>query len=259
MGEKRNGTPALSANAVTVRFGGVQALSDVTLSVAAGEICGLIGPNGAGKTTLFDVLSGMTAPTSGSIFLGGVEVTGRSATWRSRHGLRRTFQRQQVFGALTVEDNVLTATDWHGGGGGFLADLLALPPRRRRERQRREVVDQVLAECGLTGLRREPAGTLPIGLCRMVELARAVVDAPDVLLLDEPTSGLDDAETTHLGEVIARVAARGAAVMLVEHDVGFVMRLCHRVVVLHLGGVIAEGTPEQVQRDAAVSAAYLGN
>ena len=250
--------PALRAKHVVVRFGGVQALNDVSLEVRPGEIRGLIGPNGAGKTTLFDVLSGTTSPTSGAISLGGVDVSARSATWRARHGLRRTFQRQQVFGSLSVEDNVLTATEWHGGGGGLPADLLALPGRRRREGPRREAVQRALEDCGLTDLKDEPAGTLPIGICRMVELARAAVDEPGVLLLDEPTSGLNESETAHLGEVIARVATRGTAVVLVEHDVGFVMRLCHRIVVLHLGTVIAEGTPEEIQRDAAVGAAYLG-
>src|SRR4051794_5526862 len=213
----------LRATDVVVRFGGVHAVSGVSLAVAPGEICGLIGPNGAGKTTLFDVLSGTTVPTSGAIELHGEDVTGRSATWRARHGLRRTFQRQQVFGSLSVEDNVLTAAEWRGGGGGLPADLVALPGRRRREARRREVVDGVLADCGLSELRDEPAGQLPIGVCRMIEVARAVVDEPIVLLLDEPTSGLEEAESHNLGEVITRVAARGTAVVLVEHDVGFVM------------------------------------
>ena len=251
-------TAALLAADVVVRFGGVQALGGVDLAVASGEICGLIGPNGAGKTTLFDVLSGTTSPTRGTVALAGHDVTDRSATWRARHGLRRTFQRQQVFGSLSVEDNVLTAIEWHGGGGGLPADLLGLPSRRKREQDRRETVAAALEICGLTELRQAPAGTLPIGLCRMVELARAVVDEPAVLLLDEPTSGLEEAEIEHLGEVITRVAARGTAVVLVEHDVGFVMRHCHRIVVLHLGEVIAEGPPDVIQRDAAVGAAYLG-
>jgi len=250
---------ALRADDVVVRFGGLQALDRVSLDVLPGQIRGLIGPNGAGKTTLFDVLSGTTAPTSGSIFLGGADVTNRSATWRARHGLRRTFQRQQVFGSLSVEDNVLTAAEWRGGGGGLPADLLSLPGRRRREARRREIVDGVLRDCGLSELRHESAGQLPIGVCRMIEVARAVVDEPIVLLLDEPTSGLEEAESQNLGEVIMRVAAHGTAVVLVEHDVGFVMRLCHRITVLHLGEVIAEGTPEEVQRDASVGAAYLGN
>jgi branched-chain amino acid transport system ATP-binding protein len=251
--------PALEADEVVVRFGGVRALDGVSLVLAPGEVLGLIGPNGAGKTTLFDVLSGTIAPTAGRVALGGRDVTRRGATWRSRHGLRRTFQRQQVFGSLSVEDNVLTATEWHGGGGGLPADLLGLPARRRKEARRRAVVDTVLDECGLAGLRREPAGTLPIGRCRMVEMARALVDEPQVLLLDEPTSGLDEAETGQLAAAVRRAASRGTAVVLVEHDVGFVMRLCDRVVVLHLGAVIAEGSPEEVRRDAAVGAAYLGS
>jgi branched-chain amino acid transport system ATP-binding protein len=250
--------PVLRASDVSVRFGGVRALDGVSLEVADGEILGLIGPNGAGKTTLFDVLSGTTVPSSGTVSLAGADITRRGATWRARHGVRRTFQRQQVFGSLSVEDNVLTAREWHGGGGGLPADLLRLPSRRRREAERRTLVDSVLDDCGLHDLRHEVAGTLPIGRCRMVEVARAVVDEPKVLLLDEPTSGLDEAETEHLAEVVTQVAARGTAVVLVEHDVGFVMRLCHRIVVLHLGQVIAEGTPEEVRGDATVGAAYLG-
>src|SRR5437868_10810435 len=144
---------ALRAQDVVVRFGGLQALDRVSLDVLPGQIRGLIGPNGAGKTTLFDVLSGTTAPTSGSIFLGGADVTNRSATWRARHGLRRTFQRQQVFGSLPVEDNVLTAAEWRGGGGGLPADLLSLPGRRRRGARRRELVGGVLRGCGLSELR----------------------------------------------------------------------------------------------------------
>ena len=251
--------PVLEAKDIVVRFGGVHALRGVDLAVSPGEVCGLIGPNGAGKTTLFDVLSGTTLPTSGVVRLDGADVTRRSATWRARHGLRRTFQRQQIFGSLSVEDNVLAALEWHGGGGGLAGDLVGLPSRRRRERQRREAVSTVLEDCGLLEVRHEPAGRLPIGLCRMMELGRAVVDEPRVVLLDEPTSGVDESETEQLGEVITRVAARGAAVVLVEHDVGFVMRRCTRIVVLHLGEVIAEGTPDEVQADAAVGAAYLGS
>ena len=234
------------------------ALNDVSFAVAPGEVLGLIGPNGAGKTTLFDVLSGTTTPTSGSIFLLGADVTRRGATWRARHGIRRTFQRQQVFGSLSVEDNVLTATEWRGGGGGLPADLLGLPSRRRRERMRREAVDRALSSCGLLDLRQESAATLPIGRCRLIEMARAVVDEPDVLLLDEPTSGLDETETEHLAALVSEVAARGTAVVLVEHDVGFVMRLCHRIVVLHVGEVLAEGTPAEIRANVAVGAAYLG-
>jgi branched-chain amino acid transport system ATP-binding protein len=252
-------TPILEARAVTMAFGGVRALSDVSVSFAAGEICGLIGPNGAGKTTLFDCLTGIRRPTSGSIRYGGEEVTGRSATWFARQGMRRTFQRQQIFGWLPVEDNVLVALEWRGGGGGLAADLLSLPSRRSRERERRARVDEVLELCGLETLRLEPAANLPIGQARMVELARAVVDRPKVLLLDEPTSGLEESEVENLAAVVRRLCQEDeCAVVLVEHDVGFVMRECHRVVVLNLGCVIANDVPEVVRADAAVRAAYLG-
>jgi branched-chain amino acid transport system ATP-binding protein len=252
-------TPILEASGVTMAFGGVRALSDVSVSFAAGEICGLIGPNGAGKTTLFDCLTGIRRPTSGSIRYGGEEVTGRSATWFARQGMRRTFQRQQIFGWLPVEDNVLVALEWRGGGGGLAADLLSLPSRRSRERERRARVDEVLELCGLETLRLEPAANLPIGQARMVELARAVVDRPKVLLLDEPTSGLEESEVENLAAVVRRLCEEDeCAVVLVEHDVGFVMRECHRVVVLNLGCIIANDVPEVVRADAAVRAAYLG-
>jgi branched-chain amino acid transport system ATP-binding protein len=251
--------PVLRARDVEVRFGGVVALDGVTLELQSGKVCGLIGPNGAGKTTLFDVLSGIRPPTTGTIELGGVDVTRRSPTWRSRHGLRRTFQRQQTFGWLSVRDNVLIALEWQGGGGGIVADLVSAPSRRRRESERRERVDHVIEQCGLTDVRDLPSSSLPIGRARMVELARAIVDVPRVLLLDEPTSGLDEAESDRLAVAMRRVASDDdCAVVLVEHDVGFVMRSCDRVVALHLGAVIADGTPDVVRNDAGVGAAYLG-
>jgi branched-chain amino acid transport system ATP-binding protein len=252
--------PALSLSGITVRFGGITALQDVNLRLNAGEVLGLIGPNGAGKTTLFDVISGIRLPNTGRVELSGKDVTRLSAVRRARRGLRRTFQRVQIFGWLSVEDNVLAALDWQGGGGGLVADLVSFPTRRAREAKRRERVGQVLEVCGLTAVRREPAGSLPIGLGRMVELARAIVDTPQVLLLDEPTSGLDETEAARLGERIQAIREHDAcAVLLVEHDVGFVMRQCHRIVVLHLGEVLAVGEPHEIQGNAAVRAAYLGD
>jgi branched-chain amino acid transport system ATP-binding protein len=251
--------PALRLSGISVRFGGITALDDVSLEVDAGEIRGLIGPNGAGKTTLFDVISGVRAPDGGRVELHGEDVTRRSAVQRARWGLRRTFQRVQTFGWLSVEDNVLAALEWRGGGGGPLADLVAFPTRRQRERGRRDRVRQVLAQCGLEKVRDEMASALPIGLGRMMELARAIVDSPRVLLLDEPTSGLDDAESARLGDRIEAIRHEEAcAVLLVEHDVGFVMRQCDRIVVLDLGQVLAVGEPHEIQANAAVRAAYLG-
>jgi branched-chain amino acid transport system ATP-binding protein len=244
---------------VSVHFGGIAALTSVDLAVDAGDVCGLIGPNGAGKTTLFDVVSGVRIPETGRVMLDGADITRWPAARRARAGLRRTFQRVQTYGWLSIEDNVLAALEWRGGGGGLPADLLGLPTRRRVERQRRERVAHVLELCGLTAVAEQPAGSLPMGLARMVELARAIVDPPRVLLLDEPTSGLGDGEMTRLGERIREIQAEeSCAVLLVEHDVGFVMEQCDRIVALNLGEVIAAGTPKEIQSDAAVRTAYLG-
>src|SRR6266536_4491160 len=249
----------LGLERVSVHFGGIAALTDVHLAVDAGDVCGLIGPNGAGKTTLFDVVSGVRIPDTGRVMLDGSEITRWPAARRARGGLRRTFQRVQTYGWLSIEDNVLAALEWRGGGGGLPADLLGSPIRRRRERERRERVAHVLELCGLTAVARQPAGSLPMGLARMVELARAIVDPPRVLLLDEPTSGLGEGEMERLGERVRAIQAEEAcAVLLVEHDVGFVMERCDRIVVLNLGEVIAVGTPKEIQADAGVRTAYLG-
>jgi len=257
----RNGTvERLRLDAVRVRFGGIVALEDVSLTARAGEVLGIIGPNGAGKTTLFDVVAGVRRPSSGRVELDGVDITGLSSVKRARLGMRRTFQRVQAFGWLTVEDNVLAALEWHGGGGGFMADTLGWPGRRRNERARRATVEATLEHCGLLGVRNELSGALPIGVARMVELARAIVDTPTVLLLDEPASGLDETEAALLGEQIQRVRREtDCAVLLVEHDAGFVMRQCDRIVVLDQGIVLAEGSPAEIQQDARVREAYLGD
>jgi ABC-type branched-subunit amino acid transport system ATPase component len=244
---------------ISVRFGGINALSGLGFDARRGEVLGIIGPNGAGKTTLFDVISGVRAPNEGTVVLAGHDITSTSSTQRARHGLRRTFQRVQAFGWLTVEDNVLAALEWHGGGGGFIADLAYFPTRRRREKERRRRVDEVLERCGLTAVRKELAGSLPIGVARMVELARAIVDEPKLLLLDEPASGLDETEIVRLGEQIQAVRDNtGCTVLLVEHNAGFVMQQSDRVVVLSLGTMLAQGLPSEVQRNQAVRDAYLG-
>ncbi len=249
----------LQLNGITVRFGGIVALKDVSFDAAAGEVLGIIGPNGAGKTTLFDVVSGVRPPNAGRVVLDGVDLTNKSATARAQRGLRRTFQRVQTFGWLTVEDNVLTALEWRGGGGGFAADLVYSPTRRRRERARRARTEEVLERCGLIPVRNELAGSLPIGVARMVEFARAVVDEPKLLLLDEPASGLDETEEDRLGEQIQAVRDEsGCVVLLVEHNAGFVMQHSDRVVVLDLGSVLATGLPDEIQNNQAVRDAYLG-
>jgi ABC-type branched-subunit amino acid transport system ATPase component len=251
--------PILDIAGITVRFGGIVALNDVSIQADAGEVVGIIGPNGAGKTTLFDVVSGIRKPSGGQVVLDGVDLTHASSSGRARRGLKRTFQRVQTFGWLTVEENVLTALEWRGGGGGIVADLVSFPTRRRREKARRDRVEEVLERCGLTAVRDESAGSLPIGVARMVEFARAVVDPPKLLLLDEPASGLDHTEEIRLGEQIQVVRAEtGCVVLLVEHNAAFVMEQSDRVVVLDLGRIVAMGLPEEIQRNEVVRAAYLG-
>ncbi|MFC4013530.1 ABC transporter ATP-binding protein [Nonomuraea purpurea] len=245
----------LAVEGVSVAFGGVRALDQVSFEVGAGQVCGVIGPNGAGKTTLFDVVSGLRRPSAGRVALAGRDLTGVSPVRRARAGLRRTFQRTQVFGRLTVAENVLAALDWRGGGGGLAADLAGLPARRRLDRERGERVAEVLELCGLTALRDAYAAALPVGRRRLVELARALADRPALLLLDEPTSGLDADQTARLGEVVRGLET---TVLLVEHDMGFVMGVCDRIVVLDLGKVIAAGTPAEIRQDPVVRAAYLG-
>lgn len=253
------GDTVLEVNNVSVRFGGIAALESVDLSVGRSEVLGVIGPNGAGKTTLFDVISGIRTPNGGTVKMLGSDVTGRSATWRARHGMRRTFQRQQVFGGLTVEDNLMVAQEWSSKSGGLVFDLLGVSLSRGTERKRRERVEEVLELCGLVDVRSSYAASLPIGMARLVELGRAIVDPPQVLLLDEPSSALGDAEQHHLSEAVRRIQSEHACgVLLVEHDVGFVMSHCDRITVLNLGTKVAEGTPEEIRENPVVREAYLG-
>lgn len=244
---------------ICVNFGGIRALSSVSMKARSGEVLGIIGPNGSGKTTLFDVISGVRTPSSGRVLFDSVDVTREPSAVRARRGLRRTFQRVQTFGWLTVEDNLLAALEWRGGGGGFFADVVGWPGRSRRERARRMVTDEVLDRCGLSAVRSEFAGSLPIGVARMVELARAVVDPPRLLLLDEPASGLDETEITCLGAEIQRVRTQtNCAVILIEHNAGFVMDQSDRMIVLDGGEILATGRPSEIQSNPMVQEAYLG-
>ncbi|MDE3087603.1 MAG: ABC transporter ATP-binding protein, partial [Acidobacteriota bacterium] len=232
--------PELAVESVTVRFGGLQALDDVSLQVAHGAVTGLIGPNGAGKTTLFDVVTGLRRPQGGRVLLGGDDVTSLAPHQRARRGIARTFQRLELFGTLSALENVQLAAE------------------ARRRHGATAVAEELLGRVGLAGREGEPADLLPTGQARLLELARALATAPSVLLLDEPSAGLDEAESKALGGVLAGLAAEGLAVLLVEHDVSLVMELCHHVVVLDAGLVIARGTPEAVRADPVVQHAYLG-
>jgi branched-chain amino acid transport system ATP-binding protein len=250
----------LEVEDVSVRYGGITALSHVSMRLANGKVRGLIGPNGAGKTTLLDVISGITMASSGRILLDGSEVTRHSIEWRSRHGIARTFQRLQLFGLLTVEENLLAALEWEGGGAGLLGDALLLPRRRRHERLRRVRVGEILDVCGIEKqMWGRRANTLPLGAGRLVELARALVGRPSALLLDEPTSGLEENDVDRVGEIVQNMARElNCAVGIVEHNIGFVMNLCSEIVVLESGQILAEGDPASISTDPAVVEAYLG-
>jgi len=234
--------PALEVRDVTVSYGGRRALDRVSLRAEAGQVTGLIGPNGAGKTTLFNVVTGLQRPDRGGVLLDGREVTRHAPYRRARRGLGRTFQRLELFGLLTVRENV---------------ELAASAGRRGRRRPARDA-GAALDLVGLTALGGTRADELPTGQARLVELARALAAGPRVLLLDEPASGQDEAETEAFRRVLLTVAGEGLAIVLVEHDVRLVMRTCATVAVLDLGRVLAVGTPDQVQRDPAVLDAYLG-
>ena len=233
----------LEIRGVSVRFGGHMAVDDVTIEVAAGEITGLIGPNGAGKTTTFNIITGLQAPTRGSILLDGVDVTKKSAYTRARLGIARTFQRLELFGSLTTFNNVLTAAELN----------------RIEGRSPRDITAALLDRIGIADLADQRADSLSTGNARLLELARALACQPRVLLLDEPASGLDEEETERFSETLLALADAGLGILLVEHDVPLVMRLCRQITVLNFGQVLSQGTPAQIQADPLVIDAYLGH
>jgi branched-chain amino acid transport system ATP-binding protein len=237
--------PLLEVVNVSVRFGGINAVSDVSLSVLPGQVTGLIGPNGAGKTTTFNVITGLQAPTSGKVFIEGRDVGKLAPHRRARLGLARTFQRLEVFGSLTVFENLLAAAEFHKSWSRE-----STPPR--------DVATEVLDRVGLRRVGNARVDALPTGIARLVELGRALATRPRVLLLDEVGSGLNAEETDAVGDLMLDLVSDGTAILLVEHDVELVMRVCREIYVLDFGRLIADGTPSQIQKNPAVQAAYLG-
>jgi branched-chain amino acid transport system ATP-binding protein len=251
--------PRLSCTGVSVSFGGIQALDDVDLTVARGAIVGLVGPNGAGKSTLFGVLSGLLRPTAGRVVLEGEDVTGSRPQRRAEMGLSRTFQHPEVFAGLTVREHLVLAHRAKHARRRVWSDLFTMGSLRRPDEVERARVDELMDLLDLASLAEQPALGLPLGLSRLVELGRALASAPTVLLLDEPSSGLDSSDTALFAEQLHQVAdERGVSVLLVEHDVDLVMRVCETVNVLDFGRLIASGPPEAVRADPSVRAAYLG-
>ncbi len=237
--------PLLEVAQAEVRFGGVHALRGVTLSVDAGSVTGLIGPNGAGKTTCFNAICGLQTINAGRMTFDGTDMTGLKPHKRARLGIARTFQRLEIFGSLSVRENVLAAAEI----------------RRRWSHDRSNAggtADEVLALVGLTHLAARGADTLPTGQARLLELARSLATRPRLLLLDEPSSGLSDTESEELGDLLCRLAEAGMGVLLVEHDMELVMRVCSVINVLDFGAILMAGTPAEVRADDRVRAAYLG-
>lgn len=246
----------LEVAGVSKRFGGITALSDVSLEVEAGEAVGLIGPNGAGKTSLFDCVSGVTRPDRGSMTFAGRSIEHMPIFERSRLGIGRTFQRLELFAGLTAREHLAVAERERRGDGRLWKDLLWRGALRAEENER---VDAMLDELGLTAVADAPIESLSLGQGRLVELGRALIGEPQLLLLDEPSSGLDSRESAALGRVVNGVRSeRGTAVLLVEHDLELVHAVVSRAVVLDFGSVIAAGPLDDVLDDVSVRAAYLG-
>jgi branched-chain amino acid transport system ATP-binding protein len=239
------------------RFGGLQALQGISFNVNAGSITGIIGPNGAGKTTLFNVATGIYAPTEGAVLLQGKDISALPPEKRAGLGLVRTFQNIELFGKMTVLENVMVGLHSQSKCGIFSC-AFRMPWQMSEERRIREKAMEWLDFAGIPELAEVQAGTLPFGKGRLLEVARAMALEPKLLLMDEPAAGLNSRETAELAELIKRIRDLGVTVALVEHDMDLVMDICDAIVVLNLGTMLAEGTPREIQENQAVVTAYLG-
>jgi len=247
----------LETDRLSITFGGVRAVDEVSISVASGQVFSIIGPNGSGKTTLFNLVSGIYSPNDGSIRLAGEPVTGLAPDQLARRGLSRTFQNLQIFSRMSALENVMVGRHRHEQTG-ILADLLHWPSVTRQNKATGEAARAALARVGLADAGDRPAGSLAYGVLKRLEIARALASEPKILLLDEPAAGCNAVETQEIDHVIRSIAKDGVTVVLVEHDMRLVMNISDRVHVLANGRTLTEGTAEQVRSNAAVIQAYLG-
>ncbi|MES2412267.1 MAG: ABC transporter ATP-binding protein [Pseudomonadota bacterium] len=251
-------TALLTVTGLGKRFGGLQAVADVDLEVRAGEILGVIGPNGAGKSTTFSMIAGALPPTTGSMSFNGEVLTGLPTHAMAARGIVRTFQHNKPFASMSVRENVMVGM--HTGFHGSLWKVLAgTRGAAQAERDSAKRADELVDFVGLGEWRNADVGTLSFGQGRLLEIARGLAAEPKLMLFDEPAAGLTPHECERLSDIIRQISGRGIAVLLIEHDMRFLMALADRVVVLNFGRKIAQGTPAEVQADTAVVAAYLGD
>jgi branched-chain amino acid transport system ATP-binding protein len=254
---QNDATPILELRSVSKSFGGVQALSDISLGIKPGQICGLIGPNGAGKSTLLGLIAGSVFPNEGEVVFRGQDVTRLPMYRRARIGIARTFQLAHTFESMSVAENIMVGADDHRRQNVFQA-LTGLP-RKRRSADGSHDLNAVMDLIGVRGLADLPASRLTFGQLRMVATGRAIAAKPKLLLLDEPAAGLSGKDIDALAKAVRDVRAHGTTVVIVEHNMDLIMRLCDHIVVIHLGQKIGEGNPEQVRQIERVVEAYLGS
>ena len=252
-------TTGLVASGIVVRFGGLVALDGAAVEGRPGRITALIGPNGAGKTTMFNVCSGFQPAAEGQVTLDGADITKLSPARRARLGVGRTFQRMELFGSLTVRENVELAYECRYLGDDPLTQLGVVRGGRKVRKEAAAVADRLIEMVGLGEVQHELAGEISTGQGRLVELARALAHEPRILLLDEPSSGLDHAESHAFGEVLRKVVVeQGIGILMVEHDMSLVLNISDWIFVLDFGKPLMAGTPEDVRSSEAVRDAYLG-